>query len=103
MSVHPLPSVTTNCKECVRLVSPKGTEGSLKVVFKFSSFENELPSTSHSYAIGLRPSDVFDVMILPPLQMTFCTEKKALGSVIVIGMDAGVDWQPNSSVAVSCA
>ena len=51
--------------------------------------------------MGKRPFDALLAMILPPLQITFSKEKKAFGCVMVIGIEAGEDWQPNSSVAMS--
>ena len=78
VSVHPLASVTTRLSECVKLVSPKGTEGSLKMVFRFVSIENKSPSTSHSYDRGGRPSEAFDVIIFPHYKSHFGQKKMHL-------------------------
>ena len=74
VSVHPLASVTTKSRSCVRLVSPKGTDDSLKIVFRLVSSEKLAPSTSNSNVKGSSPSDALEVIIFPPLQITFCTE-----------------------------
>ena len=91
VSVQPLPSVAIKLKSCKILVVFSGTFDSLKTVFKFGFDENKAPSISHSYVMGFRPFEELVVIMSPPLQITFCTEKKALGFVMEIGVKAGVD------------
>ena len=71
VSVHPLASVTTKLRSCVKLVTPKGVEGSLKIVFRSVSDERREPSTYHSYVIGSSPSDALTAVMFPPLHITF--------------------------------